>query len=146
MSAIIVLVIRGFIAISLYGFLIWAIYTIWVDLQTQISILQSRKTPVLNLAVTNMLDDQNVSFSIPEVVVGRSATCAYIVHNETVSSNHARLTYHHDQWWVEDLRSTNGTFLNDEKIATPTVMMNGDDLRCGQVSIRVSIEEPGSHS
>ena len=98
------------------------------------------------LAITNMLDDQPNSFSIPEVVIGRSPTCGYIIHNETVSSTHARLAYHHDQWWVEDLRSTNGTFLNDEKITTATVIMNDDDLRCGQVSMRVSIEEPGSHS
>ena len=115
-------------------------------MQTQIAILQSRKTPVLGLAVTNMLDDQTSSFSIPEVIVGRSPTCAYILHNETVSSTHARLTFHHDQWWVEDLHSTNGTFLNDERISTATVIMNGDDLRCGQVSIRLTIEEPGNHS
>lgn len=146
MSAILVLVLRGILAICLYGFLIWAVYTIWVDLQTQVTILQSRKTPVLSLAITNMLDDQPNSFSIPEVVIGRSPTCGYIIHNETVSSTHARLAYHHDQWWIEDLRSTNGTFLNDEKITTATVIMNDDDLRCGQVSMRVSIEEPRSHS
>ncbi len=146
MSALLVLIFRGFMAVCLYGFLIWAIYTIWVDLQTQIAVLQSRKTPVLSLAVTNMLDDQSSSFSIPEIVIGRSPTCAYIIHNETVSSTHARLTYHHDQWWLEDLRSTNGTFLNDEKVSTAIVVMNGDELRCGQVNIRVAIEEPGSHA
>ena len=146
MSGILVLALRGMIALCLYGFLVWAVYTIWMDLQTQIATLQSRKIPALGLAVTNMLDDQSSTFTISEVVIGRSATCAYTLQNETVSSTHARLAYHHEQWWVEDLRSTNGTFLNDEKISTATVIMNGDDLRCGQVNMHISIEEPGSHS
>ena len=141
MSAIIVLVLRFLMALSLYGFLAWALYTIWRDLSTQTALLQSRKTPAITLAVTNMLDEEPASFSIPEIIIGRSPTSAYIIQNETVSSNHARLSFHHNQWWVEDLHSTNGTFVNDEKVASPTVMMSGDDLRCGQVTLRVQIEE-----
>ena len=145
MSAILVLAVRIVMAICLYGFLAWALFTIWRDLRSQTEILQARKTPTLVMAVTNLLDDQPAAFSVPEIILGRSSACNYIIHNETVSSTHARLSYHHDQWWVEDLRSTNGTFLNDERISTATVIMSGDDLRCGQVNIHIQIEEPGSH-
>jgi pSer/pThr/pTyr-binding forkhead associated (FHA) protein len=97
------------------------------------------------MAVTNMLEDQTTSFSVPEIIIGRSPASSYIIHNETVSSAHARLAYHHEQWWVEDLRSTNGSFLNEERISTPTVIMNGDELRCGQVNIHIQIDDATSH-
>jgi pSer/pThr/pTyr-binding forkhead associated (FHA) protein len=103
--------------------------------------IRSRKIPAITLAVTNTLDDQSQAFIASEILIGRSPSSTYQVRNETVSSSHARLSYHSNQWWVEDLRSTNGTFLNDERIYTPTVIINGDDLRCGQVNIQVNIEQ-----
>jgi pSer/pThr/pTyr-binding forkhead associated (FHA) protein len=141
MSGLLYLILRGLLAAVLYAFLIWALYTIWQDLRTQTSMIRSRKIPAITLAVTNTLEDQSLSFVASEVLIGRSPSSTYQVRNETVSSNHARLSYHSNQWWVEDLRSTNGTFLNDERIYTPTVIINGDDLRCGQVNIQVNIEQ-----
>lgn len=146
MSAILVLIVRILMAICLYAFLAWALYTIWQDLRTQTAILQTRKIPALSMSVINMLEDQSSTYSAPEIIIGRSPACTYIIHNETVSSSHARLAYHHEQWWVEDLRSTNGTFLNDERISTPTVIMNGDELRCGQVNIHIQIEDTNTHA
>lgn len=145
MSAILVLAIRILMVICLYTFLGWALLTIWQDLRVQTAILQTRKIPALSMAVTNLLDEQISSFSIPEIFIGRSSASTYIIHNETVSSAHARLAYHHEQWWVEDLRSTNGSFLNEERISTPTVVINGDELRCGQVNIHIQIEDTSSH-
>jgi pSer/pThr/pTyr-binding forkhead associated (FHA) protein len=141
MTGIFVLILRILLAAALYAFLFWAVYTIYRDLRIQTELLQARKTPALTLMVTNTLEDQTTLFSVPEIVIGRSPACNYNVQNETVSSMHARLSYHHEQWWAEDLHSTNGTFLNDERISTPAVVMNGDDLRCGQVNIRIQIEE-----
>ena len=40
--------------------------------------------------------------------------------------------------WVEDLQSTNGTYLNEDRILTPTVLTIGDELLLGQVSIQIS--------
>jgi len=146
MSGVIVLIFRILLAAALYAFLFWAVYTIYHDLRIQTELLQARKIPALTLAVTNTLEDQTTLFSIPEVIIGRSPACNYNIQNETVSSTHTRLSFHHDQWWVEDMHSTNGTFINDERISTPAVVMTGDDLRCGQVNIRIHIEDSGSHS
>ena len=145
MSGVVVLAIRILLAAALYAFLFWAIITIYRDLRVQTDLLQARKIPTVTLAVTNTLEDQTTQYSLPEVIIGRSPACNYNIHNETVSSMHARLSYHHDQWWVEDLQSTNGTFINDERISTPAVIMSGDDLRCGQVNIRIQIDDPGAH-
>ena len=145
MSAILVLVIRILMAVCLYAFLSWALYTIWQDLRAQTAILQTRKIPVLSMTVTNLLDDQTAAFSVPEIIIGRSQASTYIIQHETVSSAHARIAYHHEQWWVEDLHSTNGSFLNDERVSTATVIINGDELRCGQVNIHIEIEDTSSH-
>ncbi|MBI4927312.1 MAG: FHA domain-containing protein [Anaerolineae bacterium] len=141
MSAILFLILRILLAAILYGFIFWAIYTLWQDLRSTAINIQARKAPAITLSVTNTLEDQTQNFTITEVIVGRSPAATYTIRNETVSSNHARLAFRQSQWWVEDLHSTNGTFLNEERIFTPTVVMNGDDLRCGQVNIQVKIAE-----
>jgi pSer/pThr/pTyr-binding forkhead associated (FHA) protein len=141
MAAVFFLILRVLLVAALYGFLIWALYTLYRDLRTAGTVVQARRAPALTLAITNTLDDQTRTFTSMEVLIGRSQATSFPVRNETVSSNHARLSYHQNQWWVEDLHSTNGTFLNEERIYTPTVVMNQDDLRCGQVNIQVMIEE-----
>ena len=140
MTGILVLVLRILMTLALLGFLGWALYTIWRDLRTQAGLLVSRKIPALTLSTTNLLDDQVRAFNTAEIVIGRSQVSSYPIQNETVSSNHARLSYHHEQWWVEDLHSTNGTFLNEARIQTATVVMAGDELRCGQVNLNIQIE------
>lgn len=140
MTGILVLALRILMALALLGFLGWALYTIWRDLRTQAGLLVSRKIPALTLSTTNLLDDQVRAFNTAEIVIGRSPVSSYPIQNETVSSNHARLSYHHEQWWVEDLHSTNGTFLNEARIQTATVVMAGDELRCGQVNLNIQIE------
>ena len=39
------------------------------------------------------------------------------------------VSFHHGQWWLEDLGSTNGTFLNKNQIAVPTVIITGDQIQ-----------------
>ena len=82
-----------------------------------------------------------------EVVLGRKAGHADIVLPvPTVSSRHARLWWEGDTLWVEDLGSTNGTFLNGKRLATPAPLRPGDELRLGkQVVLRVqAAETPGA--
>jgi pSer/pThr/pTyr-binding forkhead associated (FHA) protein len=50
------------------------------------------------------------------------------------------LRYHHNQWWAEDIHSTNGTFINREKIMDPTVLFSEDVLRCGVKEWKIMIE------
>ena len=66
-----------------------------------------------------------------EYVVGRLAENPIPVDADSVSRRHAKLHLRADGWVVEDLGSTNGTFVNDVKIAAPTAIHDGDQLRFG---------------
>lgn len=139
MSGIVVLILRILLAASLYAFLGWAVWTIWRDLRAQGQIISAPYIPALSLQIPG--SDSPVSFSTQEVILGRSPSNDFPITDETVSARHARLSFHQNQWWVEDLGSTNGTYLNDERVGVPTVIISGDELRCGQMSLLMSIDE-----
>ena len=140
MSAPFVLTLRVLLAMSLYAFLGWALYTIWYELRAQGTLLATRKIPGINLNF--QVDDQSPAqeyFTQSEILIGRDSHCDLPLHDETVSVRHARLSYHHGQWWLEDLGSTNGTRLNKEKVTIPTVVINGDYIECGKASIIINL-------
>jgi pSer/pThr/pTyr-binding forkhead associated (FHA) protein len=141
MSAILVLILRIILALALYGFLGWAIYTIWKELRTSSQILMSRQVPPITLSILGEKSSQERCFSVSEINIGRDPSCDFIITSEMVSAHHARLSYHHNQWWVEDLHSTNGTFLNDEHLSTPTVIINNDEIRCGDTVVQVFFQD-----
>jgi len=63
-----------------------------------------------------------------------------------VSRQHARLLRKGDDWMIEDLHSTNGTFVNDKHVppAAPTPLNNGDSVRCGQLMLTFHTDEADS--
>src|SRR6266540_3701383 len=99
MSGIIVLILRILLVVFLFSFLVWALVTIWRDLRVQAQFLSSPHVPSLELAQPGF--DNTRSFTTPEVIIGRSDHTDFPIANETVSARHARLSYHHNQWWVE---------------------------------------------
>lgn len=139
MSAFIVLFLRFLLAGSLYVFLIWALYTLWRDFRTQTQLVSTREIPALMLTLEMDEITQDAKFTQPEVIIGRDPASTFPINDETVSAHHARLSYHKKQWWLEDLHSTNGSFLNDERILTPVVVTSGDTVRCGQADVLVTI-------
>ncbi|HAL15491.1 MAG TPA: hypothetical protein DCP32_01690 [Anaerolineaceae bacterium] len=139
MSGIVVLIIRILLAIALYAFLGWALYTIWRDLRVQTLVLAAQKAPAITLTRMGMDEFEPASFQKSEIFIGREQTSTLPLLDETVSGRHARLAYRHNQWWVEDLKSTNGTFLNEEPVNTMTVLVSGDEIRVGQTVMRVEI-------
>ena len=74
-----------------------------------------------------------------EITLGRDRMCDIPVADETVSARHARLTYHHNQWWLEDLNSTNGTRLNQALITSPTVLTSEDEIDVGPTHVTVEL-------
>ena len=144
MIASVVLALRLILAIALYGFLGWALITLWQELKQQANRVSIQKQP--GITIETKLGQDKVSqshFSQNEVMIGRDTNCELSVMDEALSAHHARITFHHGQWWLEDLNSTNGTFLNQEKLIVPAVVITGDEFKCGNTffNIRINLDE-----
>lgn len=144
MSGPILLIIRFLLAAALYAFLGWALWTLWRDLRRGSEALVGPQAPLLSLILAGEEGDRPFRFTTPEVIIGRDPANDCPLEDKTISAQHARLSYHHGQWWVEDLGSRNGTFLNQEPVVEPLVVASGDRLRCGQVVLGISIGESDS--
>ena len=132
MSGPVVLVMRILLVIALYAFLVWAFVGIWRDLQQQAFLLADRKIPPISLTIDRGEPGREVRhFLLPEVTIGRDPACECHVEDDAISARHARLSYHHNQWWLEDLNSANGILLNQGELSMPTVVMSDDEFVCG---------------
>jgi pSer/pThr/pTyr-binding forkhead associated (FHA) protein len=66
-----------------------------------------------------------------ELTVGRAAGCQVALEDNYVSQLHARVFTRDGGVWVEDLGSTNGTYLNDQRVSAPLALRRGDQLKVG---------------
>jgi hypothetical protein len=73
--------------------------------------------------------------------IGRSGEADVQIDDRYASGLHARIYAHRGHFYVEDLKSTNGTLLNDEPLAGEAELMPGDLVRIGDTEFRF---EPGS--
>lgn len=138
MSAPILLILRIALAAAIYAFLGWAFYTLWQDFKRQgQTIANLRRAPSLTLVQQEEDSASSFRFTHPDVTIGRDPASDLVLEDPTISAQHARLSYHHGHWWIEDMRSTNGTFLNQEPVEEPMVITAGDELRCGQLRLLV---------
>ena len=75
---------------------------------------------------------------VDEFRIGRSSDCALILDDDYVSGDHASLARRaNGDWVVTDLGSTNGTFVNEVRVVTPTVVTPVDSLRIGRTQMRL---------
>jgi pSer/pThr/pTyr-binding forkhead associated (FHA) protein len=73
-----------------------------------------------------------------EMTVGRAAGCGVALEDVTVSQLHARVFRRDGRLWVEDLGSTNGTFVNRKKVAAPVSLRRGDRVQVGSTVLEVA--------
>jgi hypothetical protein len=69
--------------------------------------------------------------------LGRDVNNAIVVEDPFASAEHAVLTYRGRSWYIEDLGSTNGTYVNGRAVATVAPLGYGDEVSIGQVRLRL---------
>jgi pSer/pThr/pTyr-binding forkhead associated (FHA) protein len=144
MSGLVVLLLRVLLALALYAFLGLALWILWQDLRQAVHNVSSRAVPAIRLEIINQKQPARFrAFSQPEVFLGRDPDCDVRLVDPLVSARHALLSFHHGQWWLDDLGSSNGTRLNREKVDTATVLTTGDEIQCGRATVLISLTGEG---
>jgi hypothetical protein len=95
----------------------------------------------MKLRVVEPPDAKGQSFDLShEMTVGRAPGCGVSLHSDsTVSQLHARVYKSDDgRLWIEDLGSTNGTFLNRNKVSAPALLRRGDRVQIGSTVLEVT--------
>ncbi len=91
------------------------------------------------LVVVSPPEQKGVEFPLAdELTVGRAGGCAVLLGADTfVSQIHARVFRRDGDMYVEDLGSTNGTYLNKKKVTAPVVIRKGDKVQFGRTTMEV---------
>ena len=75
----------------------------------------------------------------PSNILGRSLeNCEIALNDSFLSAQHARLELQGDAWVLEDLHSTNGTFINEMEVRDATILEEGDIVRVGRIELRLT--------
>jgi pSer/pThr/pTyr-binding forkhead associated (FHA) protein len=100
--------------------------------------LRARKTSTQLLIVEGTLTGTAVPLGASAIVIGRAPDATIVLDDDFVSTHHARLTPNGNHWIVEDLGSTNGTWIDQTRVSKPTVLRPGTQLRIGRTSMELS--------
>src|SRR5512138_1781232 len=67
-----------------------------------------------------------------QLIIGRDTASNIAINDAEVSRKHARLNFQGGKYVIEDLGSTNGTFVNGQRLASPAVLKSGDVISLGE--------------
>jgi hypothetical protein len=139
---ILVLILRVAVVLLLYFFLWQVLRFVMRDLRTGGQAGSGTNSPygqllVLRAGASGVAAGKTFPLG-PSNIIGRSMENCEIALNDTfLSSQHARLELQGDVWVLEDLNSTNGTFVNEIEVRDATSVEEGDIIRVGRVEMRL---------
>jgi hypothetical protein len=141
--SILMLLGRIALAVCLYGFLTLILILLWRDVRTA-AVQNPAGAPSCSLR--RLREDGTVERVYPlwkeTCFIGRSPSVEVSLADETVSAVHARMWKEDDRWWLEDLDSRNGTFLNQVPAGNKALLCAGDRILAGHILLEFHVEEP----
>jgi len=96
-----------------------------------------RGTPQRLLVTAGGLAGTTIGLSGQQITIGRANDATLVLNDDYASSRHARLFPQDGQWIVEDLGSTNGTYLDRQKVTQPTPVPPGVPIRIGKTVLEL---------
>ncbi|MBI5956235.1 MAG: FHA domain-containing protein [Chloroflexi bacterium] len=129
----------GLIAL-LYLFLLQGVLLIWRDISRSsrparaASHVPGGRLVVLECGETGLGVGQHLALEAV-TSLGRDPSNTIVLDDGSVSAKHAVLYSRRGRWWVEDLKSTNGTLVNDELVLQPTPVGTDDVIQLGRIKL-----------
>jgi pSer/pThr/pTyr-binding forkhead associated (FHA) protein len=96
-----------------------------------------RGAPTQVLVVEGANQGEAAPLDQAPILIGRGTDAAIRLDDDYVSTRHARIASSGDQWFVEDLGSTNGTYVGSSRITQPTVINLGTQVRIGKTTLEL---------
>ncbi len=120
--------------ILIFPFLLFALPPDEQEITTLGDDAKIRKIPDDLLVVLRIIEgpEPGKGFQISQtpITIGRDNICTITINDPRMSRQHAVLYYYHPDFFLKDLGSTNGTFVNDRRIKQAQIK-NGDKIRMG---------------
>ncbi|WP_333618841.1 FHA domain-containing protein FhaB/FipA [Dietzia sp.] len=151
MQGIVLQLSRGLLLILLWLFIYLVVRSLRRDLQAvsggpaasgpiqrQGGGIFARSKAIRHLVVTEgALQGTRITLADQPVLLGRAPNSTLVIDDDYASNQHARLVPHGSEWFLEDLGSTNGTFLDRTKVTTPVRVPAGTPVRIGTTTIEL---------
>lgn len=96
-----------------------------------------RGVPTKLQVVSGPNSGQSVPLGEGPILLGRGTDAAIRLDDDYVSTRHARFATNGEQWFVEDLGSTNGTYLGSQRVTTPVPIGLGIQVRLGKTIVEL---------
>jgi len=96
-----------------------------------------RSTPRLLVVTGGALKGTTLELAQQQITLGRANDATLVLNDDYASSRHARIFPQDGQWIVEDLGSTNGTYLDRQKVTRPTPVPLGVPIRIGKTVLEL---------
>ncbi len=97
----------------------------------------ARGAPQRLLVTGGSLMGTSIGLTDQQITIGRANDATLVLSDDYASSRHARLFPQNGQWIVEDLGSTNGTYLDRQKVTQPTPVPAGVPIRIGKTVLEL---------
>jgi hypothetical protein len=94
-------------------------------------------SPTYVLVVDGSNKGERAELAQAPILIGRGADAAIRLDDDYVSTRHARIAASGDQWFVEDLGSTNGTYIGSARLTQPTTLTLGTQVRIGKTLLEL---------
>ena len=98
---------------------------------------RARRDPQHLLVTAGALAGTSLALTEQQITIGRANDATLVLNDDYASSRHARLFPQDGQWIVEDLGSTNGTYLDRQKVTQPTPVPVGVPIRIGKTVLEL---------
>lgn len=89
---------------------------------------------------TGKAEGQKIAIPVPQFIVGRDPQCQLRPASPIISKKHCALLQRGGKAYIKDFQSTNGTFVNDEKVEGERELQNNDIIKIGPLLFRVVLE------